>query len=60
MPELPEVETVKRGLEKILGEDPVIKRVKILNPKLRFPVPKSLQNLIICREFGLEYDLEPE
>ncbi|MCO4792361.1 MAG: bifunctional DNA-formamidopyrimidine glycosylase/DNA-(apurinic or apyrimidinic site) lyase [Bacteriovoracaceae bacterium] len=46
MPELPEVETVKRGLEEILGANPVIKSIKVLNPKLRFPVPKALQTKV--------------
>ncbi|MGB0452483.1 MAG: bifunctional DNA-formamidopyrimidine glycosylase/DNA-(apurinic or apyrimidinic site) lyase [Bacteriovoracaceae bacterium] len=46
MPELPEVETVKRGLEEILGTKAVIKKIKVLNPKLRFPVPSEVSKLI--------------
>jgi len=40
MPELPEVETVKRGLEPILlGQ--VIKNVELRRPNLRFPFPEG-------------------
>ncbi len=42
MPELPEVETVCRGLEKILQNKPVIKRVRLLRKDLRFPIPPRL------------------
>lgn len=41
MPELPEVETVCRFLAKEL-EGKVIKEIKILNPKLRIPIPSNL------------------
>jgi formamidopyrimidine-DNA glycosylase len=41
MPELPEVETIKRGLEKqILGK--TVKNVLTSDKKLRFPYPKNL------------------
>ena len=43
MPELPEVETVKRGLEKqIIGK--TIKNVVTSDKKLRFPYPKNLES----------------
>jgi DNA-(apurinic or apyrimidinic site) lyase (EC 4.2.99.18)/Formamidopyrimidine-DNA glycosylase (EC 3.2.2.23) len=41
MPELPEVETTRRGLEKyILGQ--TIDRVDIHQPKLRWPIPDNI------------------
>jgi formamidopyrimidine-DNA glycosylase len=42
MPELPEVETVRSGLEKILRGNPVIKRVLLLRKDLRFPIPSGM------------------
>jgi formamidopyrimidine-DNA glycosylase len=39
MPELPEVETVRRGLAPVL-EGAVIERVELRRPDLRFPFPK--------------------
>lgn len=40
MPELPEVETVKRGLEEVLlGE--TLRRVELRRPNLRFPFPRG-------------------
>jgi len=42
MPELPEVETVKRGLEDILVGSQIIK-VDVHQPKLRYPIPNNLQ-----------------
>lgn len=42
MPELPEVESVRSGLEKLLTGGPVIKRVRLYRADIRFPIPKSL------------------
>ncbi|MEE4208680.1 MAG: bifunctional DNA-formamidopyrimidine glycosylase/DNA-(apurinic or apyrimidinic site) lyase [Parvularcula sp.] len=41
MPELPEVETVRRGLEPVLT-GAVIERVEMRRPDLRFPFPENL------------------
>ena len=41
MPELPEVETVRRGLLPVL-ENAVIEKVELRRPDLRFPFPKRL------------------
>ena len=45
MPELPEVETVKCGLELILGHDAIIDSIEIIDSKLRFPVPNKAKIL---------------
>ncbi len=46
MPELPEVETVVRGLNNtVLGEK--IESVKVLQPKLRIPIPDNLAKLLV-------------
>jgi formamidopyrimidine-DNA glycosylase len=42
MPELPEVETVRGGLEKLTSMQPIIKRVRLMRPDLRFSIPKNL------------------
>jgi formamidopyrimidine-DNA glycosylase len=39
MPELPEVETVRRGLEEILSHHPVIERIELRRPDLRWEIP---------------------
>ena len=44
MPELPEVETVVKGLQKQLVNQR-IKRVEVITPQLRFPVPPSLKRI---------------
>lgn len=41
MPELPEVETVRRGLERHLSGK-VLQRVEVRRPDLRFPLPERL------------------
>lgn len=41
MPELPEVETVRAGLEMRLGKHPTIKLVKLTRGDIRFPIPKD-------------------
>ncbi len=46
MPELPEVETVRRGLEHLLGDGSVIRRVRLMRPDIRFPIPKDLPKLL--------------
>lgn len=44
MPELPEVETTRRGLEPhLLGQ--IISRIDIYQPRLRWPVPAEIQQL---------------
>ncbi|MCM2280949.1 MAG: bifunctional DNA-formamidopyrimidine glycosylase/DNA-(apurinic or apyrimidinic site) lyase [Bdellovibrionaceae bacterium] len=42
IPELPEVETVRRDLEALLGPSAVIRRVRLMRPDLRFPIPPTL------------------
>jgi formamidopyrimidine-DNA glycosylase len=53
MPELPEVETIRRGLEKLIIKC-VVKKVEIKNPKSFIGDPKSLKNaeIIRLRRFG--------
>ncbi|MGZ3769594.1 MAG: bifunctional DNA-formamidopyrimidine glycosylase/DNA-(apurinic or apyrimidinic site) lyase [Bdellovibrio sp.] len=47
MPELPEVEVVRRGLEKILKETPVLERVELKRKDLREPIPaKKISTLV--------------
>jgi formamidopyrimidine-DNA glycosylase len=41
MPELPEVETVRRGLEKMLKDEPTIEHVELTRGDIRFPIPKN-------------------
>lgn len=50
MPELPEVETVRRGLEKILSENPVVENVVLRRPDLREPIPESLPQVLRNQE----------
>jgi len=45
MPELPEVETTKNGLEKILTKKKITK-VEILNPNLRWIVDEAIRSMI--------------
>jgi formamidopyrimidine-DNA glycosylase len=46
MPELPEVEVVKRGLEKILEHKPTLEKVELTRKDLREPIPaKELKKL---------------
>lgn len=42
MPELPEVETVRSGLESELKDHPVIESVRLMRADIRFPVPPEL------------------
>ena len=42
MPELPEVETVRAGLEDLLKNHPRITRVELKRKDIRFPIPKEL------------------
>lgn len=47
MPELPEVEVVRRGLEKILKEQPTLQKVELKRADLREPIPaKKLSTLV--------------
>ncbi|KAA5607236.1 bifunctional DNA-formamidopyrimidine glycosylase/DNA-(apurinic or apyrimidinic site) lyase [Roseospira marina] len=48
MPELPEVETVRRGLIPILG-DRVLTRVLVRQPMLRWPVPRDFAQALTGR-----------
>lgn len=48
MPELPEVETIRSGLEPLLFGQ-VIRSVTIRQPRLRYPVPEHLEE-IICNQ----------
>ncbi|MDE3028832.1 MAG: DNA-formamidopyrimidine glycosylase, partial [Paracoccaceae bacterium] len=41
MPELPEVETVRRGLEPVMAGQ-VIEKADIRRPDLRFPFPSNM------------------
>lgn len=45
MPELPEVETTRRGIEPLVA-DKVVDQVLIYNDSLRWPVPQSLLSLL--------------
>jgi formamidopyrimidine-DNA glycosylase len=42
MPELPEVETVRSGLEEILRKRSIIKKVRLMRPDIRFQIPVTL------------------
>lgn len=47
MPELPEVEVVRRGLQEILKDQPTLEKVELLRPDLREPMPlKKLKTLV--------------
>nr|BFD59796.1 bifunctional DNA-formamidopyrimidine glycosylase/DNA-(apurinic or apyrimidinic site) lyase [Bdellovibrio sp. CKG001]BFD63213.1 bifunctional DNA-formamidopyrimidine glycosylase/DNA-(apurinic or apyrimidinic site) lyase [Bdellovibrio sp. HM001] len=47
MPELPEVEVVRRGLESILKEQPILEKVELKRPDLREPIPaKKISTLV--------------
>ena len=49
MPELPEVETVCRGLSKKILNSTILK-VKILNCKLRYDIPSDLEKIILDKK----------
>lgn len=49
MPELPEVETTRRGLLPLLGQ--TIERVIVRNPSLRWPVPAELAQVLPGQRF---------
>lgn len=47
MPELPEVEVVRKGLQEILKEQPVLEKVELMRPDLREPIPaKKIRTLV--------------
>ncbi|WP_413291347.1 bifunctional DNA-formamidopyrimidine glycosylase/DNA-(apurinic or apyrimidinic site) lyase [Bdellovibrio sp. HCB337] len=47
MPELPEVETVRKGLEEILKDHPAISKIELKRKDLRDPIPvKKVQSLV--------------
>lgn len=55
MPELPEVETVRKGLEEILKQQPVLLRIELLRRDLRDPIPvKKVQSLVGQKVLGVE------
>lgn len=45
MPELPEVETTRRGIEPFLSGQR-IESIEVRQPKLRWPIPDQVQNLV--------------
>lgn len=47
MPELPEVEVVRRGLQDILKEKPCLNRVELKRPDLREPIPIKQINTLL-------------
>jgi formamidopyrimidine-DNA glycosylase len=47
MPELPEVETVRKGLADILRDQPVIRHVQLNRPDIRFAIPKDLPQKLV-------------
>lgn len=46
MPELPEVETVRRGLQQFLKDKPAIEKIEWKGLKLRFNIPKKLSETL--------------
>lgn len=50
MPELPEVEITKRGLLEIIGDQRKVKKMKVFNESLRWPIPKEIPDLIKGQE----------
>lgn len=55
MPELPEVETVRKGLEEILRHQPQITRIELQRKDLRDPIPvKKVQSLVGQRITAIE------
>ena len=51
MPELPEVETTRRGIEPLVSNK-VVDQVLIHNESLRWPVPQELTSLLPGQKFG--------
>lgn len=47
MPELPEVEVVRQGLEKILEHHPVLEKVQLMRSDLREPIPAKKINTLL-------------
>ena len=50
MPELPEVETVRRGLERLWIKNPLIVDILLKRKDLRFPFPKKLRETLIGKK----------
>ena len=46
MPELPEVETLRAGLEEIFGKNTRIEKVKLNRKNLRVPIPHGFAKKI--------------
>lgn len=47
MPELPEVEVVRKGLAEILKDQPVLEKVELKRPDLREPIPAKKINALV-------------
>ncbi|MBO9668048.1 MAG: bifunctional DNA-formamidopyrimidine glycosylase/DNA-(apurinic or apyrimidinic site) lyase [Bdellovibrio sp.] len=47
MPELPEVEVVRKGLEEILSKKPTLEKIELKRPDLRDPIPLKKLNTLI-------------
>jgi formamidopyrimidine-DNA glycosylase len=55
MPELPEVETMRRGLEEVLRAQPIITKIELMRADLRDPIPvKKVQSLVGERIIAVE------
>jgi formamidopyrimidine-DNA glycosylase len=44
MPELPEVETVRRGLSELIGDQPKIEKIEVFQRQLRWPIPRGFSS----------------
>lgn len=51
MPELPEVETVRRGLEKLIREGAIVSVVDLRTKKIRFDVPRDFKKKLLNAVF---------
>jgi formamidopyrimidine-DNA glycosylase len=47
MPELPEVEIVRRSLQKIVSLEPIIIKVNLFRPDIRFVIPKIISKKLV-------------
>ena len=55
MPELPEVETVRRGLGQILKDQPAITKIELKRKDLRDPIPvRQVQSLVGAKILSIE------
>ncbi|MES2963305.1 MAG: bifunctional DNA-formamidopyrimidine glycosylase/DNA-(apurinic or apyrimidinic site) lyase [Bdellovibrionota bacterium] len=51
MPELPEVETLRRGLDDLLKDHPVIRKVRLTRKDIRFEIPKDFARALEGHRF---------